>query len=136
MLRGITLVIKFFTTPKEFYKCVYVEAAAIDGMKMQLLKEVFITTNYHGPENSFFLIVVTDGFSEFDIASQLCSYIGITPTTRESGSSVIGRARISKVDNEKLLNMLFLCSFNACKHNKACREELYEHIINEGKSRS
>jgi len=80
------------------------------------------------------LVVLTDGFSKFETASQLCSYVGITPTTRESGSSVRGRPRISKVGNKKLRNLLFLCSFNACKHNKACRE-LYERIVNKGKSK-
>jgi transposase len=82
-----------------------------------------------GQKTALFLIVVTDGFSKFENASQLCSYVGITPTIRESGSSVRGRARISKVGNRKLRNLLFLCSFNACKHNKACRE-LYERIVN------
>jgi len=80
------------------------------------------------------LVVLTDGFSKFETASQLCSYVGITPTTRESGSSVRGRPRISKVGNKKLRNLLFLCSFNACKHNKALRE-LYERIVNKGKSK-
>jgi len=87
-----------------------------------------------GQKTALFLIVITDGFSKFENASQLCSYVGITPTIRESGSSVRGRARISKVGNKKLRNLLFLCSFNACKHNKACRE-LYERIINKGKSK-
>lgn len=87
-----------------------------------------------GLKTALFLIVVTDGFSKFENASQLCSYVGITPTIRESGSSVRGRARISKVGNRKLRNLLFLCSFNACKHNKACRE-LYERIVNKGKSK-
>jgi len=72
-----------------------------------------------GQKTALFLIVVTDGFSKFENASQLCSYIGITPTIRESGSSVRGRARISKVGNRKLRNLLFLCAFNACKHNKS-----------------
>ncbi len=35
---------------------------------------------------------------------------------------------------QKLRNLLFLCAFNACKHNKACRE-LYERIVNKGKSK-
>ena len=87
-----------------------------------------------GPKTALFLIVITDGFSKFETASQLYSYVGITPTTRESGSSVRGRPRISKVGNKKLRNLLFLCSFNACKHNKACRE-LYERIVNKGKSK-
>ena len=87
-----------------------------------------------GQKKALFLILVTNGFSKFETISHLCSYVGITPTTRDSGSSVRGRARISKVGNKKLSNLLFLCSFNACKHNKACRE-LYERIVNKGKSK-
>lgn len=87
-----------------------------------------------GVKTALFLIVITDGFSKFEKASQLCSYVGITPTIRESGSSVRGRSRISKVGNKKLRNLLFLCAFSACKHNKACRE-IYQRIINKGKSK-
>ncbi|WP_298549305.1 transposase, partial [uncultured Aquimarina sp.] len=76
----------------------------------------------------------TDGFSKFETSAQLCSYVGITPMIRESGSSVRGRSRISKVGNRKLRNLLFLCSFNACKHNRACNA-VYERIVNKGKSK-
>ena len=85
-------------------------------------------------KTALFLIVITDGFTKFESASQLCCYVGITPTIRESGSSVRGRSRISKVGNKKLRNLLFLCAFSACKHNKACRE-LYERIVAKGKSK-
>lgn len=87
-----------------------------------------------GDKTALFLIVITDGFQKFEKASQLCSYVGITPTIRESGSSVKGRSRISKVGNKKLRNFLFLCAFNACKVNKACRQ-IYERIVNKGKSK-
>jgi transposase len=85
-----------------------------------------------GLKTALFLLVVTDGFTKFETSSQLCSYVGITPIIRESGSSVRGRARISKVGNRKLRNLLFLCAFSAYKHNKGCRE-LYERITNKGK---
>ena len=87
-----------------------------------------------GVKTALFLIVVTDGFKKFETASQLCSYVGITPTIRESGSSVRGRSRISKVGNKKLRNLLFLCAFSACKHNKACRA-IYERLVAKGKSK-
>lgn len=87
-----------------------------------------------GVKTALFLIVVTEGFSKFESAKQLCSYVGVTPTIRESGSSIRGRNRISKVGNKKLRNLLFLCAFSACKHNRACRE-LYECIVNKGKSK-
>ena len=117
------------------------EIAGIEERLLTLVKKeqqqqltLLTTVPGIGPKTALFLIVVTDGFSKFETAAQLCSYVGITPTIRESGSSVRGRSRISKVGNKKLRNLLFLCSFNACKQNKACRE-LYERIINKGKSK-
>ena len=53
---------------------------------------------------------------------------------RQSGSSIKGRQRISKIGNQKLRNLLFMCSFNACKYNKACKD-LYERIVAKGKSK-
>ena len=87
-----------------------------------------------GRKTSIMLIVLTDGFERFNSASELCSYSGLTPLIRQSGSSVRGRSRISKIGNKKLRNLLFMCSFNACKHNKSCKE-LYDRIVAKGKSK-
>jgi transposase len=87
-----------------------------------------------GVKTALFLIIATDGFSKFENVGQLCSYVGITPIIRLSGSSVRARSRISKVGNKKRRNLLFLCSFSACKHNKVCRE-IYERIVAKGKSK-
>lgn len=87
-----------------------------------------------GLKTALFLIVVTDGFKKFETASQLCSYVGITPTIRESGSSVRGRSRISKVGNKKLRNLVFLAAFSAYKYNKACKA-LFDRIVAKGKSK-
>lgn len=87
-----------------------------------------------GPKTGLMLIVLTDGFNRFKSASELCSYSGLTPIIRQSGTSVNGRARISKIGNKKLRNLLFMCSFNACKYNKACKA-IYERIIAKGKSK-
>ena len=87
-----------------------------------------------GIKTTCLLLVLTDGFTRFDKASELCSYAGITPIIRQSGSSVKGRPRISKMGNPKLRKLLFMCSFNACKYNKACKA-LYDRIVAKGKSK-
>ena len=87
-----------------------------------------------GVKTALFLIVITYGFKKVETAKQLCSYVEITPTIRQSGSSVRGKSRISKMGNRKLRNLLFLCAFSACKHNKACKE-LYDRIVSKGKSK-
>ena len=100
----------------------------------QVLLTLLRTIPGIGLKTALFLIVVTDGFKKFENAKQLCSYVGITPTIRESGSSVRGRSRISKVGNRKLRNLLFMCSMSAYKQNKGCRE-IFVRITNKGKSK-
>lgn len=87
-----------------------------------------------GPKTSLMLVVLTDGFERFTSASELCSYAGLTPVIRKSGSSVNGRPRISKIGNQKLRNLLFMCSFNACKYNHACKA-IYDRLVAKGKSK-
>jgi len=87
-----------------------------------------------GRKTAIMLIVLTDGFKRFTSASELCSYSGLTPIIRQSGSSIRGRSRISKMGNRKLRNLLFMCSFTACKNNKACKA-LYDRIVAKGKSK-
>ncbi|WBL24322.1 IS110 family transposase [Zunongwangia sp. HGR-M22] len=85
-----------------------------------------------GIKTTLFLVMITDDFTKFEKASELCSYVGITSTIRESGSSVRGKSRISKVGNQKFRNLLFFCAFNACKYNRACKG-LYDRIVAKGK---
>lgn len=87
-----------------------------------------------GRKTAMLLIVLSDGFRRFENSSQLCSFTGLTPMIRQSGSSVKGRNRISKMGNGRLRNLLFMCSFTACKCNKGCRE-LYERLVSQGKSK-
>lgn len=79
------------------------EVVGIDERLLSLVKKeqqqqltLLTTVPGIGTKTALFLIVVTDGFSKFETAAQLCSYVGITPVIRESGSSVRGRSRISK----------------------------------------
>ncbi len=85
-----------------------------------------------GRKTSIMLIVLTDGFERFQTAAGLCSYSGLTPIIKKSGKSVRGKPRISKMGNKKLRNLLFMCSFTACEHNKACKD-IYQRITAKGK---
>ncbi|SFN81850.1 Transposase IS116/IS110/IS902 family protein [Salegentibacter flavus] len=54
-------------------------------------------------------------FIKFENARQLFCYPEITLIIRESGSSVRVESRISKTGNPNLRDLLFMCSFTACK---------------------
>jgi transposase len=87
-----------------------------------------------GKRTAIYLIVTTQGFEKFETSRQLISYFGLDPTIHESGSSIRRRSRISKMGNNHIRNLLFMCSFTACKHNKSC-SEIYNRIIAKGKSK-
>lgn len=126
---------------KRSLKAVKKELKMIEGKLTELVKKenqelltLLETIPGIGRKTSVMLLVLTDGFERFASASELCSYAGLTPVIRKSGSSVNGKPRISKIGNQKLRNLLFLCSFNACKYNKACKA-LYDRIVAKGKSK-
>jgi transposase len=87
-----------------------------------------------GQKTAIMLLILTEGFTRFDNAKQFSNFVGLAPIHRQSGSSVRGRSRISKQGNPLMRNLLFMCSFNACKCNKACKD-LYERIVAKGKSK-
>lgn len=80
------------------------------------------------------LITITGGFTRFSNYKQLCAYIGITPRIYESGSSVKGKARISKIGMSRVRAMLYLCAWSAKRCNKACKD-LYERLLAKGKAK-
>lgn len=87
-----------------------------------------------GRKTSMLLIVISGGFTKFENAKQLCSYVGISPRIFESGTSVKGRAKICKMGMSRIRAMLYVCSWTAKKNNKACNE-LYNRLVEKGKSK-
>lgn len=74
-----------------------------------------------GPKTAIELIVVTHGFSRFDDIKALGAYVGVSPTTFRSGSSVHGKGSIAKLGQGRMRQLLYLCSWTAKRCNPACR---------------
>jgi len=87
-----------------------------------------------GPKTAIQLLIITQGFSRFSNARQLCAYVGICPRIYESGTSVKGKAKISKLGMGRLRALLYMCAWSACKHNQACKD-LYERLLAKGKAK-
>lgn len=87
-----------------------------------------------GPKTALGLIVLSGGFTKFDNAKQLCSYVGLSPRIFESGTSVKGRSRICKMGMSRIRAMLYVCAWSAKKINKACRE-LFDRLVEKGKAK-
>lgn len=87
-----------------------------------------------GSKTAMELIVLSAGFTKFNNARQLSSYVGLAPRIFESGTSVKGRSRICKMGMSRVRAMLYVCSWTAKKCNQACKE-LYDRLIEKGKAK-
>lgn len=85
-----------------------------------------------GPRTAIELIIVTAGFSRFEDVKALCAYIGVSPTTFQSGTSVKGKGAIAKMGQGRMRQLLYLCSWTAKRCNPACKA-LYVRLKASGK---
>jgi len=87
-----------------------------------------------GVKTATMVICLTDGFKKFsyDQVKPFISYIGMSPRTFESGTSVKGQAHISKVGNSRMRSTLYMCSWTAKTKNQQCAA-LYERLSKKGK---
>ncbi len=63
------------------------------------------------------IIAETNGFELIDRKSQLVSYSGYDVVERQSGSSIVGKTRISKKGNSHIRRCLHFPALNAVKYN-------------------
>jgi len=62
------------------------------------------------------IVAETGGFKEFDSAKQLTSYAGYDIMHHESGTSVLGRTRISKKGNRYIRHHMHMPAMSASRH--------------------
>jgi len=85
-----------------------------------------------GQNTAALLILASDGFNTFDNAKQLSSYFGLAPTEYTSGTSIKGKRKISKMGNPLVRKKLYMCSLQASRYNKSCKD-LYQRLLAKGK---
>jgi len=70
-----------------------------------------------GSQTALFIITYTHGFSKFSTSRQFASYCGIAPFPNSSGTSIIGKTKVSSLANKKIKSLLDLSAKSAIQHN-------------------
>jgi transposase len=70
----------------------------------------------------------------FESAEQLAAYLGLAPVERQSGSSVLGRARLSKAGPARIRAALFMAAVVAKRCNPHVKA-VYDRLLARGKSK-
>jgi len=69
---------------------------------------------------------------DFGSAEQLAAYLGLVPVERQSGSSVLGRARLSKAGPARMRAVLYMAAVVATRCNPHVKA-IYERLLARGK---
>ena len=86
-----------------------------------------------GPKNTLVVLLCTNFFNKISTAKACCNYAGLRPITRESGSSVRKRKRVSKQTNKELKTAFHHAAF-AMFSKKGHFKDFYERKISQGKT--
>ena len=74
------------------------------------------------------------GSRQFDDAPQCAAYLGLVPVQHESGSSIKGRAKLSKAGNPVIRAKLYMAAVVAIRYNPDIKAQ-YERLTSRGKSK-
>ena len=110
-------------------KRLYDNANDIDFNKKKKLASSVVGV---GNKTAEAILLVTNGLDNFDNASKVAKFLGITPYSQESGTSVKVKGRITKKGSHEVRSLLFMCAVSAIKHNLACKE-LFDRMRKNGK---
>ena len=72
-----------------------------------------------GPASVGLILAEFGDVTRFESAKHLAAFVGISPRRFESGSSVKGRTRMSKIGNARIRKALFMPALVALRHNEA-----------------
>ncbi|KHN59124.1 transposase [Dickeya fangzhongdai] len=70
----------------------------------------------------------------FRSAEQVAAYLGVIPVERRSGTSVRGRARLSKIGPPAMRAKLYMGAIAAISHNRHVKAQ-YERLLQKGKAK-
>ncbi|CAN5788934.1 IS110 family transposase [soil metagenome] len=115
------------------------ELGALERAQLELVGQhcpdtyrALLTVPGIGPKTALLLIALTANFTRFARAKQLVSYVGLSPSVRQSGTSVRGRGRICKMGMARIRKLLYMCSWSAWRYNPFCKE-LHRRLAAKGK---
>jgi transposase len=70
----------------------------------------------------------------FKSAEQLAAYLGLVPVERQSGTSILGRSRLSKAGPARIRAVLFMAAVVGTRHNPHLKA-LYQRLQDRGKTK-
>jgi len=109
--------------------------ALVDSNNDLAKKEELLTSiNGIGFKSAIAILSEMPDVSSFDNAKQAAAFAGLTPSIRQSGSSLHSNGSLSKAGNVRLRKALFMPALVAIRHNPVIKA-FYERLLKKGKKK-
>jgi transposase len=96
-------------------------------------RELLVSIPAVGPQVGNHLLAVIHNH-RFQSAEQLAAYLGLVPIERQSGSSLLGRPRLSKAGPARVRAVLYMAAIVGTQHNPHIKA-LYQRLQARGKTK-
>lgn len=103
--------------------------------KLVEVEKLLISIKGMGKVTARFLIIYTGGFTLFDTWRQFASYCGTAPFPNQSGTSIMGKTKVSHLANKDGKTLLEMCARSAIQCNPEMKQ-YYERRVEEGKNKT
>lgn len=111
-------------------KAIQEELERISQESMGRTIEVLASMPGVGRASAIRMAACVGDFKRFDSSRKLVSFLGLSPMTKQSGTSVKSRGHISRMGGTKVRGVLYMCAMNALQKNDSCKrlwERFKEH---------
>jgi transposase len=96
-------------------------------------RELLVSIPAVGPQVGNHLLAVMHNH-RFQSAEQLAAYLGLVPVERQSGTSILGRPRLSKAGPARIRAVLYMAAIVGTRHNPHVKA-LYLRLQQRGKTK-
>ena len=87
-----------------------------------------------GRQTAMFMLIFTANFTRFEAPKKLASYAGVAPFAYESGTSVRGKTKVSRMAHMKLKHLLHMAALGAVRVKGELRQ-YFEQKVAQGKKK-
>jgi len=105
-----------------------------NNTELKKKKELLLSIPGIGETTIAKLLAYLGNIERFDSAKKVASYAGLTPSHKQSGTSVKGRTSLSKRGNPMLRKALFMPALTAIKYNPILKQ-FYLKLLERGKAK-
>ena len=112
------------------------ELEAVIGSDQRLSEIFSLLTSIPGigKVTAWHFIVITNEFTLFESAKQLACNVGVVPFDYQSGTSIIGKSRVSRIAHIEVKRLLHLAAISLIKKDNEFKR-YYDRKVEEGKNK-